>query len=174
MEWDMPQAFADNLVTLIQNGAPHLIHDEKTLAGYTEALFSLTGKESPNRNEQEVIDLLTLLISDYESRYRIPQAEPIEVLRYLMDQGNLRQQDLKAELGSLSNVSMVLSGQRRLTLDNASALANRFHLDIRAFLPVPSSNKAPQSQKRREIAPRVNKSVAQKAPLKRSRKLQPA
>ncbi len=63
------------------------------------------------------------------------QAEPVEVLKYLMDQGGLRQQDLRTELGSISNISMILSGQRKLTLSNASALAARFNVDMQAFLP---------------------------------------
>lgn len=131
----MIRRIADNPVVLIEQGAPHRIHNEETLASYTKALFQLTAKEEPTDAELETIDLLTLLIEDYESRYRMPQAEPREVLKYLMEKGGLRQQDLRAELGSLANISMILSGQRNLTLGNASALASRFKMDIRAFLP---------------------------------------
>lgn len=132
----MIRTLADNLVHLIEQGAPHRIHDDEALTRYTKALFRLTAKEEPTEAEQETIDLLTLLIEDYESRYRMPQAEPVEVLKYLMEKGGLLQQDLRAELGSLSNISMILSGHRNLTLGNASALAARFKMDIRAFLPV--------------------------------------
>jgi len=135
----MIRILAENPVILIEQGAPHRIHDDESLARYTKALFRLTAKEKPTDAEQETIDLLTLLIEDYESKYRMPQAEPVEVLKYLMEKGGLRQQDLKAELGSLSNISMVLSGQRNLTLGNASALATRFNMDIRAFLPIPTN-----------------------------------
>lgn len=131
----MIRTLAENPASLIEQGAPHRIHNDEALARYTKALFRLTAKEEPTDAEQETIDLLTLLIEDYESRYRMTQAKPVEVLKYLMEKGGLRQQDLRAELGSLSNISMILSGQRNLTLGNAGALAARFNMDIRAFLP---------------------------------------
>src|ERR1700760_3972956 len=88
------RVLAENPVVLIEQGAPHRIHDDETLARYTKALFRLTAKEKTTDAEQETIDLLTLLIEDYESKYRMSQAEPVDVLKYLMEKGGLRQQDL--------------------------------------------------------------------------------
>lgn len=129
------QALAENPASLIEQGAPHRIYDEEELGRYTTALFRLTELEKASPAEQATIDLLTFLIEDYESRYSLPQADGLSVLKYLMGKGGLRQQDLRPQLGSLSNISMILSGQRSLTLSNAYALAGRFNLDIRAFLP---------------------------------------
>lgn len=145
----MIRILADNPVTLIEQGAPRRIQNDEELTRYTKVLFGLTAKEEPTDAEQATIDLLTLLIEDYESKYRLPQADPVEVLKYLMDKSGLRQQDLRAELGSLSNISMILSGQRNITLGSASALASRFHMDIRAFLPV--LNRKSSSAKRTSI-----------------------
>ena len=128
------QALAENPARLIEQGAPHRIYDEEELDRYTTALFRLTELEEASPAEQATIDLLTFLIEDFESRYSLPQADPLSVLKYLMDKGGLRQQDLRPQLGSLSNISMILSGQRGLTLSNAYALAGRFNIDIRAFL----------------------------------------
>jgi antitoxin component HigA of HigAB toxin-antitoxin module len=94
----MIRALADNPVVLIEQGAPHRIHDDAALARYTHALFQLTAKDNPTDAEQETIDLLTLLIEDYESKYRLPQADPVDVLKYLMEKGGLRQQDMQAEM----------------------------------------------------------------------------
>ena len=164
----MIRMLAENPVILIEQGAPHRIHDEEALARYTKALFRLTAKKEPTDAEQETIDLLTLLIEDYESKYRMPQAEPVQVLRYLLEKGGLRQQDLKAELGSLSNISMILSGQRNLTLANATALAARFNMDIRAFLPAPA-NKPVQSKGRRTKPVKAKaKSTVSKTPRRRT------
>jgi hypothetical protein len=55
---------------------------------------------------------------------------------------------LREELGSLSNISMILSGQRNLTLENANALAGRFSLDIRLFLPAFAGKTASQKSGR--------------------------
>jgi HTH-type transcriptional regulator/antitoxin HigA len=161
MEWgNMIQKLAEDPVILIEQGAPHRIHDDEALARYTKALFRLTAKEKHTDAERETIDLLTLLIEDYESKYRMTQAEPVDVLKYLMEKGGLRQQDLKAELGSLSNISMVLSGQRNLTLTNASALAARFNMDIKAFLPV-SPNKSIQPKAKGTIGKKIQHKTRQ-------------
>lgn len=128
---------SENPVLLIQQGAPRRIHNEQELEEYTQALFTLTAKDKATRAERETIELLTLLIEDFESRYAIPKAAPVEALKYLMEKGGLRQQDLQPELGSVSNISMILAGKRNLTLANAGALAARFRVDIRVFLPNP-------------------------------------
>lgn len=156
----MLRRLAENPVQLIEQGAPHRIHDDEALARYTQALFRLTAKETLREAEQETVDLLTLLIEDYESQFRRTQADPVDVLKYLMEKGGLRQQDLRAELGSVSNISMILSGQRNLTLRNASALAGRFKLDIRAFLPVPLGQAAKQKASRVKRVQEKAKNVA--------------
>ena len=132
----MIQALADNPVALIEQGAPHRTHTEGQLTQYTQALFRLTAKDRPTSAEQETIDLLALLIEDFESQFCLPEADPITVLKHLMKAGGLLQQDLRPELGTTSNISMILAGQRGITLANASALAARFGVDIRTFLPI--------------------------------------
>ena len=70
-------------VATIRNGAPHVIHSDKQLARYTEALFALIAKKRPTRAEEETIELLTLLIERYEDEhYSIPDASPADVLRF--------------------------------------------------------------------------------------------
>ena len=109
---------------------------------------------------------MTLLIEDYESKYRMSQAKPVDVLKYLMEKGGLREQDLKAELGSLSNISMVLSGQRNLTLGNASALAARFNMDIRAFLPVPEHKSVqPKAGRTKPVQAKAKSTVGKRGVL---------
>ena len=79
-----------NPTEMIRQGAPHLIHSDEQLAAYTQALFDLTAKPEPTLHEQEAIALLTLLIDQYESqRSPIPDAEPADVLRFLLDHNSL-------------------------------------------------------------------------------------
>lgn len=90
---------------MIRKGAPRLIRSDEELARYTEALFKLTAKPRPSPEEEDAIDLLTLLIERYEAeRYTVPDAEPIDVLRFLLNQNGLTQRDIAAELGSESTV----------------------------------------------------------------------
>jgi HTH-type transcriptional regulator/antitoxin HigA len=122
-------------VEMVKQGAPRVIRNEAELKEYTDALFDLTSKSKPNRAEQDAIELLSLLIERYESeRYVLPEASPLQVLRFLMDQHGMTQQDLRAEIGSESLVSLVLSGKRNLTIPHIRALAKRFGVPAAVFL----------------------------------------
>jgi HTH-type transcriptional regulator/antitoxin HigA len=106
-------------------GAPHLIHNDEELATYTEALFELTSKTDTTPEEDEAIDLLTLLIERYEAeKYSVPPADPVTVLRYLMESHNLRQKDLSDVFAGEGNVSQVLSAKRDLNRITSLGSAN--------------------------------------------------
>jgi HTH-type transcriptional regulator / antitoxin HigA len=131
----MNTALADP-AKMIAKGAPHVIHNDAELEAYTEALLKLSSLESPSPSEVEAIELLTLLIERYEDEhYPIPAADPVSVVRFLIEQGNLTQRSLIPEFGSESAVSMFLSGQRKLTLEQVQRLCARFKLDAEVFLP---------------------------------------
>lgn len=123
-----------NPAVMIKQGAPHVIRSEEELMAYTRALFELTGKSAPIPEEEEAIELLTLLIERYESEhYRVPDADPVDVLKFLLDQNGLSQRDIATELGSESTVSLILSGKRRLNRDHIERLSQRFHLSPSVF-----------------------------------------
>ena len=123
-----------NPAEMIRQGAPHLIHSDEELTEYTEALFDLTAKAAPSPEEEEAIELLTLLIERYETeRYPVPDADPIDVLRFLLDQNGLSQRDIAEELGSESTVSLILSGRRLLNRDHITRLSQRFHVSPAVF-----------------------------------------
>ena len=61
-------------------------------------------------------------------------SSPIEVLKFLMEQNGLQQQDLTGELGSESNVSLILSGKRNLTVPHVQRLSRRFGVPASLFL----------------------------------------
>lgn len=123
-----------NPTEMIRQGAPRLIHSDEELIEYTQALFDLTAKSDPALDEEEAIELLTLLIERYEAeRYLVPDAEPIDVLRFLLDQSGLSQRDIAVELGSESTVSLVLSGKRQLNRDHIMRLSQRFHVSPSVF-----------------------------------------
>jgi HTH-type transcriptional regulator/antitoxin HigA len=54
---------------MIAKGAPRVIHNDKELEAYTNALFQLTALENPSGSEVEAIDLLTLLVERYEEAH---------------------------------------------------------------------------------------------------------
>ena len=128
---------------MIAHGAPHVIHNEAELEAYTDALFQLTALERPSRSQVEAIELLTLLVEHYEQEhYSIPAADPVSVVRFLIEQQNLAQRDLIPQFGSESAVSMFLNGQRNLTIKQVRRLSIRFKLPVDLFIPKAVAAKA--------------------------------
>jgi HTH-type transcriptional regulator/antitoxin HigA len=125
-----------NPAEMIERGAPHVIHNDEELEVYTKALFSLTSIDHPNTAQAQAIELLSLLIEHYESqRYPIPASDPVTVLRFLMDQNGLSQRDIVQDIGgSESLVSMIMNGQRNLTVDHIRNLSARFHVSASVFI----------------------------------------
>lgn len=125
-----------NPAKMIAKGAPRIIRNDEELEAYTEALFELTALDKPSPSEVEAIELLSLLVERYEDeRWPIPDSDPISVVRYLIEKGNLTQRSLIPEFGSESAVSMFLSGQRSLTIDQVTRLCSRFKLTADVFIP---------------------------------------
>jgi HTH-type transcriptional regulator/antitoxin HigA len=112
---------------MIRTGAPRLIHTDEELAEYTQALSGLTAKSERSLEDEEAIELLTVLIDRYESeRYPMPEGKPADVLRFLLDQNGLSQRDIAGEMGGESIVSLVLAGKRQLNREHIARLSLRF------------------------------------------------
>ncbi len=132
---------------MIAHGAPHVIHNDAELEAYTDALFQLTALENPSRNQEEAIELLTLLVERYEQEhYAVPAADPASVVRFLIEQQNLTQRDLIPQFGSESAVSMFLAGHRNLTIEQVRKLSTRFKLPADVFIPKAVAAKAYDSE----------------------------
>src|SRR4030042_1420999 len=96
---------------------------------YEETLSVLEGlldiDPAQGMPENEELELLTLLVEDYESRkYQFVPPAPIEAIKFRMEQQKLNPRDLIPYIGSRSKVSEVLSGKRPLTLSMIRALSS--------------------------------------------------
>lgn len=81
---------------------------------------------NPNSVEGEEIELLSLLIEKYEEEHHQMDApDPIEAIKFRMEQMNLRQADIAPLFGGKTRVSEVLNGKRELTL-KMIILLNRY------------------------------------------------
>jgi len=99
----------------------------KTQTQYEEAMArieSLMERDpEPETEAAEELELLGVLIEVYErAKFRISAPDPIEAIRFRMDQEGLRQKDLAPYIGSRSKVSEVLARKRPLTLSMIRAL----------------------------------------------------
>lgn len=77
-------------------------------------------KDSP---EADRFDVLSALIEAYEARnWPIEAPDPVDAIKYRMEIGDFRTQDLADVLGSRSRASEILNRRRALTLDMARRL----------------------------------------------------
>lgn len=71
-------------------------------------------EDSANSDEMEI---LSLLIKEYELvHYPVAYPNPIEAIRFRMEQMNLSENELSSLLGTRSRKSEILSGKRKLSL----------------------------------------------------------
>jgi len=90
---------------------------------------------APGTSEADDLEVLALLVSDYEARnFPIRVPDPIDAIRFRMEQMGLVQQDLVPYIGSKSKVSEVLSGKRRLTLSMIRALEGGLGIPARVLV----------------------------------------
>lgn len=74
--------------------------------------------------EGDELEVLALLIGKYEDeQFPMPPSNPIEAIKFRMDQQGLTPRDLEPFIGSSGRVSEVLNGKRRLSL----AMIKRLH-----------------------------------------------
>ena len=77
--------------------------------------------------EGERLDVLVTLVEDYERKhYPIDFPDPIEAIKFVMEQQNLSAKDLTPMIGQVNRVYEILNGKRQLTLP----MIKRLHKDL--------------------------------------------
>jgi HTH-type transcriptional regulator/antitoxin HigA len=127
-------AMAVEYGTLLEEVKPEVIRDEEELRRQIEILETLTARETPLEIEKKLIALLTLLVEEFENRnYPVVNVGPLDIIRHLMEEHQLRQKDLMDVFGTESIVSDVLNGKRELNKDHIKRLSDRFKVSPAVF-----------------------------------------
>ena len=75
------------------------------------------------------LEILSILIDKYENeKFPIEMPDPIEAIKFRMEQMGLKQKDLVELVGFKSRVSEILSRKRKLTLDMIRKLHKTLHI----------------------------------------------
>ena len=122
------------------------IRDEAHLSAALETLDRLMEQATRSVAEEAYLGALTDLVEVYENAHiAMPPTSGVAALRYLMDENGLKQSDLAPLFGTLSIISEVLSGKRRLALAHMERLAAHFGLPISVFVePAEQSLPSPE------------------------------
>lgn len=86
--------------------------------------------------EQEILlELLVKLIEDFEEKhYGLNASTPQSLLLHLIEAQGVLEDDLILIFGSRNNLEIILNQQQNITLNQAIALGNLFHVDSSLFL----------------------------------------
>ncbi len=109
----------------------------KTAADYQQALSRLDEviDAEINTSEGDELELLALLIKDYEDRfYPTKMPDPIDMVKLRMEEMGLKNKDLIDIIGSESHVSSVLNRKRQITLEMARKLSKRLNIRASIFI----------------------------------------
>ena len=81
------------------------------------------------------LEILSLLIKEYELvHYPVSYPNPIEAIKFRMEQMNLSENELSALLGTRSRKSEVLSGKRKLSLSMIRKLTDVLHIPANVLI----------------------------------------
>lgn len=110
------------------------IRSDEDLAAAFARMEQLWGAEigTPEGDELEV---LAVLIEKYEDEhYPMPPSDPIEAIKFRMDQQGLTARDLEPYIGSSGRVSEVLNRKRKLSLAMIKRLHDGLHIPYESLL----------------------------------------
>jgi HTH-type transcriptional regulator / antitoxin HigA len=117
--------------------APKVIKTEKEKRLALQWIDNLMEKGDDARTPEEdaILDLLSSLVEQFEKQaWPIPQGDPVEVLKLLMESNDLKAIDLADTLGSRGRASEILSGQRSISKEQAKRLGERFNVSPALFI----------------------------------------
>ena len=113
------------------------IQPVKTKRDYEKAMLRFESlsdakKGTPRADELEI---LSLLIEKYEDeKFPIDLPDPIEAIKFRMEQSGLTQTDLADIVGQKSRASEILNRKRKLSLDMIRQLHKKWHIPIEVLV----------------------------------------
>ena len=119
----------------IQNifSVPHTQKEYKRLVDILDGLIDEVG-ENESHPLASLMETLGSLVESYEDQYvQIDEGSPSDVLKYLMEEHDLKQSDLP-EIGSQGVISEILSGKRQFNVRQIKLLSDRFKVSPAVFM----------------------------------------
>ena len=121
---------------LLAKTLPKIIETDEEFDRMAALLEELTIPERELTPEEDALaSLIEKLVVDYDDRYyAIPDAKPHEMVKFLMEQRELKQADLVPVLGSRAQVSDLVNGKRGISKAQAKKLAEYFGVSAELFI----------------------------------------
>ncbi|CAN5158689.1 DNA-binding protein [soil metagenome] len=112
------------------------IASEKDYKNAIKTINEILDKNPEPGSEQEIVlDALSTLVEKYEQKYYpIPDPDPIEYIKFIMDQRGLKQKDLEQYIGPKTRVSEILNRKRYFTLEQIYKLSKGLGIPLAFFI----------------------------------------
>ena len=89
----------------------------------------------PNTPKGDRLEVLVTLVEAYEQKhYKVEPPDPVEAIKFRMEQLGLKSSDLAKILGGRSRVSEVLNRKRKLTVEMMRSLRKRLDIPAESLL----------------------------------------
>jgi len=89
----------------------------------------------PGTPEHDELEVLSVLVSTYEDeRWPVLPPDPVDAIRFHMEQNGFRQKDLAGVIGSTSRASEVLNRRRPLTIEMIKAIHTAWAIPLAALI----------------------------------------
>jgi HTH-type transcriptional regulator/antitoxin HigA len=109
----------------------------KTARDYERALGRIEQlmEAKPGTKAGDELDVLTTLIEAYEAKHHaVYPPDPIEAIKFRMDQLGITRKDLEAVLGGRGRVSEILTKKRALSLEMIRRLHRKLHIPLESLI----------------------------------------
>lgn len=116
-----------------------MIKPVKTKKDYEAALqrcYDLMQKNiKQNTPEADELEILSILVENYEQKhYPVPPPNPLEAIKFRLEQTGLDEKELTQILGGRSRKSEILSGKRKLSLNMIRELHDKLNIPAETLI----------------------------------------
>jgi len=109
----------------------------KTARDYDRALARIEQlmEAKPGTKAGDELDVLTTLVEVYEAEHHaIYPPDPIDAIKFRMDQLGMTRKDLETVLGGRGRVSEVLTRKRNLSIEMIRRLHRKLHIPLESLI----------------------------------------
>lgn len=101
-----------------------------------ERVYALMQKNlKPDSKESDELEILSILIKEYENEhYPVPKPNPVEAIKFRLEQMNMSEAQLSRILGYRSRKSEILSGKRKLNLAMIRKLTEKLNIPAEVLI----------------------------------------
>ena len=134
---------------LVAMHPPRQIRTQAECDAATRIVEKMAG-HALNADQEDYLDLLSTLVSQYDEAHHpvhVGKMSPTEALKYVMQESGMNASDLGRLLGNRELGSKILRGERGLSMNHITILAEHFAVSPELFMPsIPKARAGSKAQ----------------------------